>query len=623
MHYTSAAIIVAGIAAQGAIATGWTDASSYSCPGNTDNQCSDSQQSGYDWSGLEEGDFSSYGSNSFSGFSCGSSYGKRDLLTKREFGSKMVYGGLDDSPSMSCDGSDSMSIDELEVSTTEDTDVDCEYSMPDGSTCVESHSCSSGGSVIKNTQCGGATAVTFKPGQNAPSGCSIGVHSVGFNCGPPSSTVPAYSSTPISTSPASSTPASSYAVPSSSVPASSYGCSGPECSSTPSSPASSSDYTGCAYGQCDSSTAPVSSAVPSSSDYTGCAYGQCNSSTAPVSSAVPSSSYVCTGPLCSNVPSSTGYAVSSSSYVPYPSGSSIPASSYACSGPECSTSPASPESSTSSAPPNYPTPNCPDLLPKCLNTWMYMSGCKSNDDKDCFCGNEEFINNVMGCISAWSQSESDTQAAASYLMGICAAHVPSNPAIITACPSTVTPVPSVPAYPQDSSSPAVTYPPVTSASEGSPVPSGYPSQPPKPAGTPPCTTITFSSDCTVPATYSTGPSQGYTQPGSSYTTKIVTTVTVPQVQFTTATVTVGGVPTSSVTIVAGTPSNAPAETTPPAYGSSAAPVPGTPGTSFGTSYAPGPSASYSPIVPATGEGVKVGSGFAGVVLGAVAALAAL
>ena len=156
MHYKNAAIIVAGLAAQRVVATsGWTDASSYSCPGNTDNSCSDSQQGGYDWSGLDEGDFRQYGSNDFSGFKCSNSYGKRDLLTKRTFQSKCITGGLDDQPSMSCGSDDSMSIDEMEVSSDQDADVECEYGMPDGSTCKEYHSCSAGGSVFKNTQCGG------------------------------------------------------------------------------------------------------------------------------------------------------------------------------------------------------------------------------------------------------------------------------------------------------------------------------------------------------------------------------------------------------------------------------------------------------------------------------------
>jgi hypothetical protein len=73
---------------------------------------------------------------------------------------------------------------------------------------------------------------------------------------------------------------------------------------------------------------------------------------------------------------------------------------------------------------------------------MYETGCKDNTDSDCYCKDAQFIKHVMGCISAWSGSSSDTSAAASQLMGICAAYVPSNPAIITACPSTVTPAPT-------------------------------------------------------------------------------------------------------------------------------------------------------------------------------------
>ena len=179
MQYTyTAAILLA--AQQVSAFGGWSDAGSYTCPGNSDNHCSPSQQGGYDWSGLSDGSFSSYGSNDFSGFSCGNSFGKRDVLSKRAFQSKCITGSLDDAPSMSCSGDDDMSISEMQISSSHDADIDCEYGMPDGSTCTESHSCSSGGSIFQNTQCGGAKSVTFKPGQNAPPGCSIGVHSVGF-----------------------------------------------------------------------------------------------------------------------------------------------------------------------------------------------------------------------------------------------------------------------------------------------------------------------------------------------------------------------------------------------------------------------------------------------------------
>ena len=583
MQYKSAAIIVAGLAAQQAAAFGWTDANAYSCPGNTNNHCSGSQQGGYDWSGLQTGSFDSYGSNSFSGFTCSDSFGKRDLLSKRGFQSKCITGGLDSNPSISCGNDDTMSIDTVQISSSHDADIDCEYSMPDGSTCHETHSCSEGGSVFQNSQCGGAKSVTFKPGKNAPPGCSIGVHSVGFHCGPPASTVPATapstsayvppassssppygctgpqcSSSAPAPSPSSSSPpygctgsgCSSSApvpVPSSSVPSCSgsncgsssapapgcYGgscsssvapqssaptpsCYGGSCSSSAVAPSSSAPAPGCYGGSCSSSIAPVSSSAPapgcygsscsSSAPAPGCYGGSCSSSVQPASSSAPAPG--CYGGSCS----SSVQPVSSSAPAPSCYGSSC-SSSQGIPGYGSSSSPVAPVSS-SSAPGPYPTPNCPGTLPRCLNTWMYMSGCKDNADSNCFCGNAEFIKKVMGCISAWSGSDSETQAAASYLMGLCASHVSTNPAIITACPSTVTPGPSPAGYTPSSAGP------ITSA--------------PVPGKSAPCTTITYSSSVVVPATYTTGVSSGLTVPASSFTTTLITTVTVPQVSLSNA-----------------------------------------------------------------------------------------
>lgn len=84
MQYKTAAFVAVGLASSAA-ATGWLDEDAYSSPWNTDNQCTEPQHGGYDWSGLDDGSFSNYGSSSFSGFSCGNSWGKRDLLTKRTF----------------------------------------------------------------------------------------------------------------------------------------------------------------------------------------------------------------------------------------------------------------------------------------------------------------------------------------------------------------------------------------------------------------------------------------------------------------------------------------------------------------------------------------------------------
>ena len=67
---------------------GWTDASAFSCPSNTNNHCSSQQSGGFDWGSLNLGSFSEYGGFSFEGFSCASSFGgsaKRDALTGRSF----------------------------------------------------------------------------------------------------------------------------------------------------------------------------------------------------------------------------------------------------------------------------------------------------------------------------------------------------------------------------------------------------------------------------------------------------------------------------------------------------------------------------------------------------------
>ena len=362
MHLRNATIVAAGLATKQAIATGWTDASAFSCPDNTNNHCSSQQQTGYDWSDLSLGAFSSYGSNDFSGFSCSDTFGKRGLNQTVSQG-RFITGNLDDGPSMS---GTAFSIDQIRISSSIDADVDLYYGMPDGSTCKESHSCSSKASLIKNTQCGGANKVSFKPGKNAQPGCSIGVHSVGFHCGSATSTIPAYTttSTPLSTvtvSPVSSTTAT-------------LSCYGKHCGDT------------------STTVEPVTSATPTPSCY--------GKHCAPSSPTVAPTSTTST----TEAPTSTTSTITVATHTPKPH-----------------------------------APSCPDVLPRCLKTWMFLTTCENNTDHNCFCGNKQLITNVMECLTAWSASKSEIQAAVSYLMGICAAHIPKNPAIITACPSGITP----------------------------------------------------------------------------------------------------------------------------------------------------------------------------------------
>ena len=107
---------------------------------------------------------------------------------------------------------------------------------------------------------------------------------------------------------------------------------------------------------------------------------------------------------------------------------------------------------------------------------------------------------------------------------------------------------------------------------------------------------------------------------------LLSVLTIFQVVFTTSTVTAAGSTSCSVGLDNPTPSSALASTTPPSYSTPASPASGTTfGTSYGTSLPASASASTSPITPAPafGAGAKTQTGFAGLLLGVVAAFAAL
>jgi hypothetical protein len=137
---------------------------------------------------------------------------------------------------------------------------------------------------------------------------------------------------------------------------------------------------------------------------------------------------------------------------------------------------------------------CPELVPKCLNTWLSIPKCDSNSDAACFCPSSQFTDKVQSCIQAWGSSKQEIDSALSYFAGICAPYVANNPAIVDLVPA-----------------PSPTTGPVTHTEL-------------RPAGTP-CTTLTWSSH----------------------------TVTVPQVGFNTVT----DSSTTSVCLTAGTPASVP------------------------------------------------------------------
>lgn len=449
MHFSVPAIFVAGLAAGQVAATGWRlDAHQYSSPYNTNNECSTEQKPGYNWDNLEPGSFSSYGSNKFSGFKCGNSFGKRDGVTKRSFQDKCITADIDKEPKIECNGKDKMTIDSYQVSSSWDTDVDAHHEMPDGSVCKQTHRCTKGGNTVQNTQCAGSTKVTFKPkkgesGKNEKGeSCSIGIHSIDFKCGEASSsTQPAYSVPPTSSAPAYTTSAtdltsetesstsavSSYPTTSSVIDTTSTTEGSPETSSVPSIPAYSSyANVSTTYSATSAVTAPTS-------------YETTTSSSTDVSPEGTAPSYESSSTVAHNS-SAPAYSATTSSDVEVPTQT-------------------------------YEAPNTPDILPQCINTWIGQSDCKDNADFSCYCRNSDLINKVMECIDAWSDDDEKTQAAAGYLQGICAPYVPENPAIITACPSGNKP----PASPATQTAPVPEVPEGTApvyestSTEGSPI----------------------------------------------------------------------------------------------------------------------------------------------------------
>jgi hypothetical protein len=85
----TAGLVASALLLQQAAGTGsWGEAPSFSSPSNCNNTCNIDQQSGFDWSSLPAGGFSSYGGFGFSGFTCQNSFqgkSKRSLQARSGF----------------------------------------------------------------------------------------------------------------------------------------------------------------------------------------------------------------------------------------------------------------------------------------------------------------------------------------------------------------------------------------------------------------------------------------------------------------------------------------------------------------------------------------------------------
>ncbi|CAG9995907.1 unnamed protein product [Clonostachys byssicola] len=592
----------------------WQNAGSYTCPGNSNNECKDEYKGGFDWSDLTTGSFSSYNGFNFNGWSCGESA----AWGKRTGGSKVIKAscGKDSTPSFGCgsnSGVDKFTVSHFDIDVEFDCRLEFHYKMPGGSTCKQSSSCKKGGNKISNSQCGGATDVEIHwPEQDSPKpSCGIQIPSIGFDCGDhtPSKTtsVPVVSKTkthpggghgttstavvpskshpggpesssvvpskshpggpesssvvPSKSHPGSSVPTKSHpettpipsntgssVIPSQSSPATTPG--GPETTSAPvpstsegNSPSSSEEISSSTTEENGPSTTGENSpsttgnnspsspsetqSVPETTITTtwdststifttttrtitscGPEVPDCPASGTPstpiiVTETVPVTTTVC--PVTETiVPSHTSGNSPVQSSKPPSSGS--PSSGVPSSGSVPSASHTSGNSPVQTETPDSPLP-CPDVVPKCLNSWLHLvEQCSNNLDVACFCPNSDFVEKTYQCIYSYGGSDDIVAEAAAFFQGMCAGYVGENPAIVTGI-DTVTNILTV------------TGTPVVSV---------------------PYTTVVIETTLTEPCV--TG---GTTIPGSSTIKTISTEVTIPNISVPSATATATAAPSTT------------------------------------------------------------------------------
>ncbi|CAG8186718.1 unnamed protein product [Penicillium salamii] len=475
----------------------------YTSPEKADNQCTPAQQVGFDWSQLGNGDNWSYDGFNFVGFTA------KDGCRDSEDGT-CIGGTLsrDDGYSLEVNTADTpFSIRTFNLSTSRETNVLITYEMPEGRPCHQVAFSTRQGIDVHNDQCGGATAVKFQlPEENKFGDCTLNIHAINFDCssgekhtGHPSSSLPTQilstHSEPTHSVPTHSVP--THSVPTHSVPTHSGPTYSGPTQSVPTLPVSVPEHHHTSVWEVPTPSAsvpehhPTTAVVPHSS---------VPSLTKPMTTVWETAEVTITkcGHTVTDCPAHSTVVITStysSSTTVCPSSSTEPGSHIA---PPTILPPSSIPTITSTVTgaisvPHTPTPvPCPELVPKCMNTWLSIPKCDSNSDAACFCPSSEFTGKVQSCIHAWGTSKHEVDSALSYFAGICAPYIPKNPTIIDIVP---------PSPPQ----------PHTTVSAPQ-------------AEETPCTTITWSSH----------------------------TVTVPQVGFNTVT----GSSTTSVGLVVGTPASA-------------------------------------------------------------------
>ncbi|CEJ54820.1 Putative Extracellular serine-threonine rich protein [Penicillium brasilianum] len=440
----------------------WGTDQCFPSPENTDNQCLEPQKTGFDWSDLGNGDYWSYEGFNFVGFTpndaCGSS------------GGKCIEGKLsrDDNYAIRVEATQApFSVSSLHLATSRDTAVILNYQMADGSTCRQLAWSSTDGADITNEQCGNAVAVEFTLPEDSKFGeCDMSIHRMDFDCS-------------TGTKPPAEIPHSSYTHTEST---STYSHTHPESTSTYWDTHTEwtstywdthTEWTSTYWDTHTESTSTYSHSHPESTstywdthtEWTS-TYWNTHTESSPSHSTVwqhetttvtipvvPTESWT-----TSTIWSTEEITVTSCA----PTVTDCPAhstvvvtSTWAASTTVCPPRPTTdivsdtPPSRTNPSSPGIPTAPvvlapCPELVPKCLNTWLSVPKCDSNSDAACFCPSSEFTEKVSTCIHSWGTSEEEIDSALSYFAGICAPYVPKNPEIIDIVPPSHTVTDEVP-----------------------------------------------------------------------------------------------------------------------------------------------------------------------------------
>ncbi|KAJ5360244.1 hypothetical protein N7517_009435 [Penicillium concentricum] len=466
----------------------------FTSPENTDNQCSDAQEDGFDLSELLDGDDWVFGNNwDFGGFHFVGLEPKDDC---HGYEGSCLGGTLssDDDWTIKISANDApFSIRNFHLSTSESTDVFILYEMPDGSSCHQVASSSSNGVDVGNDQCGGAISVEFTlPEESQVDDCDLEIHSIDFDCStgikPPQP--PVHWTSPVT--PEVST-VSHYDPPHTH----------PE--PTPTASLSSVHW-----------TRPVTPKVSTISHYDP---PHTHREPTPTASLPPAHWTSSATPKVSTISDPTWQMTTSTVWTTQeftitkcaPTVTNCPGhstvlvtSTYPLSTTVCPSKPVDPETSsavythppvtdpihtttaTGPSPPVVTAP-CPNVVPKCLNTWLSIPKCDSNSDAACFCPSTEFTDKVSSCIQAWSSSKSEEDSALAYFAGICAPFVPKNPAIVDIASTCTTTFTSSVYAPITTADPKITHTFVETVDVATSVPQ------------PPCTTISWASHtATVP-----------------------------------------------------------------------------------------------------------------------------